>query len=146
AAQTRNRLDDVLGLGEALLAGFRNQPYEQRLVAHEWLGQLRQRRVHVLLQNVHGRAAGVRLPPPQHLVEHDAEAVEIRARIELLAERLLRAHVIRRAAQYAGAGAGRAAVERPSESEVDERDVIIFAQHHVRRLQVAVDESRVGHY
>jgi hypothetical protein len=70
------------------------------------------RRVDVLLQYIHGGAAGVRFLAGQHFVEDDAEAVEIGARVEHLTECLLGAHVVWRAAQHAGAGAGCAAIQR----------------------------------
>src|SRR6185437_14296747 len=95
---------------------------------------------HVLLQYLDCRAARERLLAGQHLVVHHAQTVEIGARVQLLTQRLLWAHVRRRAAQHAGAGAVRA-IERARQSEVDARDVIALAQHDVRRLEVAMQQT-----
>ena len=118
---------------------------EQRLVARQVARQLRQRRTHVLLQHLHGGGPDIGLLAGQHLVADDAEAVEVRADIERLAERLLGAHVVRRAEQHAGLGTDGVAIDRARQAEVDERHRVVLAQHHIRRLQIAVHQPRLVH-
>ena len=54
-------------------------------------------------------------------------------------------HVVRRAAQHAGARAAVAGQQAARQAEVDQHDAAIVAQHDVRRLQVAVDDARLVH-
>ncbi len=95
------RGDIVAGL-EAVLRLLGQQPGHQGLQHAEAVGQLRHR-----LGDVHDtdreRIVGVvRHAADQHLEQHDAEAVEVRTAVDLLAARLLRAHVVRRADDRAG--------------------------------------------
>ena len=84
--------------------------------------------------------------PGEHLVEDDAEAVEIGARVERLALRLLGTHVVRRAAQHAGARAAVAGQQAARQAEVDEHHAAVVAQHDVRRLQIAMDDAGLVHH
>src|ERR1044072_1465071 len=70
-----------------------------RLGERAWL-LLQHRRAHVL-----GRLALEGPKSREHLVEHDAEAPYVRARVHRLSARLLGAHVTRRAHDDAAAGA-----------------------------------------
>ena len=74
------------------------------------------------------------------------EAVEVGARVERLALRLLGTHVVRRAAQHAGARAAVAGQQAARETEVDEHHAAVVAQHDVRRLEVAMDDAGLVHH
>ena len=106
------------------------------------------------------RPAGRRRPLPtrsvrrtpaggQHLVEHAAERPDVRARVDVLARHLLRAHVARGADARAPTS-----VIGSTDSSASGCTAAVFAspkstsftwrargQHHVRRLEVAVDHA-----
>ena len=84
-----------------------------------------------------GRLAG------EHLVEHDPERVDVRLAGHLVAERLLRRHVVGGPEHTAG---GREALrlERARDAEVRDLRAPVGVDQHVLRLDVAVDqEARV---
>ena len=83
----------------------------------------------------------VRHAADQHLVEDDAEAVQIRASIQLLAARLLGAHVVRRAHHRAGARHARRRIIGAGDAEIGQRRGAVIAQQDVVGLDVAVDET-----
>ncbi len=86
-----------------------------------------------------------------HLVEHHADREDIRAVIDRLALELLGRHVGQRADDHADAGRGRRhrlgciavgfrAVEL-DKPEVENTHAAVVADHHVPRLEVAVDDA-----
>src|SRR5215213_747751 len=84
---------------------------------------------------VEGRRAG------EHLVEDDAEAVDVRARVYVRALGLLWRDVLGRAVVGPRVG-----LLRPGElddAEVCNFDAVIRSDEHVGRLQVAVNQSPV---
>jgi hypothetical protein len=89
------------------------------------------------------RLAVERQVPGQQLVEHDAGGEEVRARIDLLAQHLLRRHVVGRAQHAAGLGGLRGlALVDPADAEVGDLDRGRVADHHdVGGLDVAVDDA-----
>ena len=98
------------------------------------LGHLRE----VLHRDLDRRVAGERHLPGQHLVEHDPERVEIRARIDRRAARLLGREVLRGADDRAGLGHLRRA--RARDAEVRHLQPAVAADDDVVRLDVAVDD------
>ena len=86
---------------------------------------------------------GERRLADEHLVQHAAEAVDVAPGVDVLAaERLLRAHVVRRADGHAGLGQLLAAglAHRPRDAEVGDQRVAA-EQQDVLRLDVAVDDA-----
>ena len=97
-----------------------------------------------------GRGGAVeRRTTRNHLVEQDAEAPEVAARVDLEAAGLLRRHVARRAHHHPGVRAKVQPdpVRRPfrrgelGEPEVEDLHVAVRAHHDVVRLDVAMDEA-----
>ena len=81
----------------------------------------------------------------EQLVADDREAVDVAAHVDRrsVPRRLLRAHVGRCAEQHARQGAGRlgAVVEQPRDAEVEHACATVRVDHHIARLQVAVDHA-----
>ena len=75
-------------------------------------------------------------PPGEHLVEHQAERVDVAARRHFAAGELFRGHVGGRT------GAQRLA-RRAGEAEVGDPDLAVAVEHDVRRLQIAMDDAPV---
>ena len=85
--------------------------------------------------------------PGEHLVGHDAERVEIAPAVDLLAGRLLGAHVGRRPDGHALPGAARAALagHRARDAEVrEQRASGGLVEQHVLGLHVAVHHAGVA--
>ena len=91
----------------------------------------------------------------EHLVEHDAERVDVCARVERLTTRLLRRHVTGRARVRAcfcfvrlrrvgrGERRRRELFIEQRDTEVEDLDVAVVAQHYVFGLDVAVHDPRL---
>ncbi len=74
------------------------------------------------------------------LEEHDAEAVEVRTSVDLLAHDLFGGEVLCRTQQ--GSGAGQVGVlSRFGDPEIGHPDPAVLAQHDVGRLDVAMDDA-----
>ena len=112
--------------------------------------------VHDRAQHVRHRLAVEGAPAGEHLVEHAAEGPDVRAAVDGLAARLLRAHVAGGAEQHArlrhrergrvrGLGVlrpgERVGVERLGQAEVEHLDAAVAVDHDVRGLQVAVHDA-----
>ena len=95
-----------------------------------------------------------RLPAGGHLVEHEAQREEVRARVQLLAARLFRRHVVDRAdrrargGQHLGwrcaspAGVGRVPVlAELGDAEVEQLRLPALRQEDVRGLDVAMHDA-----
>ena len=82
-----------------------------------------------------------------HLEQHDADRVDVGARVDRpAADRLLGRHVVRRADDDVGLrGVAADVAAQAREAEVEDADVIagaqLLADHDVRRLDVAVDDA-----
>jgi hypothetical protein len=87
-----------------------------------------------------GQAAG------EHLVEDDAERVEVGRRGRLLPQRLLGRHVLRRA-EHGALGGERGLLHQAGEAEVEDLDEVLAAaaieEVDVVGLEVAVDDAEV---
>ena len=80
----------------------------------------------------------------EHLVEHDAERVDVGLAVDVVAERLLGRHVVGRA-EHAPVGGQAVLVERAGDAEVGDLGRALAVDQHVLRLDVAVhDVVRVG--
>ena len=87
-------------------------------------------------------------PAGQHLVEHAAERPDVRPRVDVPARHLLRAHVAGGADDEADLGDRLDGLlhvalhrRRLGEAEVDELHLTPGREHHVRRLEIAVDHA-----
>src|SRR6185369_17354661 len=93
-------------------------------------------------------------PGGQHLVEDDAEGELVGAAVELLPERLLRAHVMDRAHDeavtrdgVAGRERGHLAAHHLREPEVEDAEAPVTSADEITRLDVATQDAsavRVG--
>ena len=103
----------------------------------------------VLVHDGHVVAAVVGRLAGEHLIQDDAERVDVGALVDLLAEDLLGRHVFRRADHVAGLGELRVALLlRGGDAEVHDLDQARVVDQHVGGLQVAVDDAglvRHGH-
>ena len=84
--------------------------------------------------------ARVRHLAGERLVEHHADAVPVRRLADLAAAGLLRRHVLDRADRAVRDRLLRR-IERRHEAEVEDHDAPLARDHHVRGLDVAVDEA-----
>ncbi len=88
------------------------------------------------------RLADERRPSGEQLVEHTARGVEVAASVGLLAASLLGRDVLRRADDGGRLGERHAGVgKRPGDAEVHDLDLAGPCDHHVARLDVAVDDA-----
>ena len=86
------------------------------------------------------RAGHERRASGEHLVEDDAGAVDVRRGGRRDAAGLLRGHVPRRA-DHRPRGCARGCLGQPRDAEVPDLHPAVGRQHHVRRLDVAVQDS-----
>ena len=95
-----------------------------------------------LEQRAERRLGHERQAPGDHLEQHDAERVEVRARVDRLAERLLGREVFERAEnRLVGGGAGLVAVEVERQAEVGELHLVVRGQQEIPRLDVAMQDA-----
>ena len=117
---------------------------QARVEVRPGLPRVGQRVVDVLPDDRERVLVGVeRHPADEHLVRHDADRVEVRARAELLARALLGSHVLRRADGRPRDGQKRSAergVVRLGDAEVRELDPSLGGHEDVLRLDVAVGD------
>ena len=98
--------------------------------------------LHVLVHDRHVVAAAVGRVAGQHLVHDDAEAVDVGALVDLLAEDLLGRHVFRRADDVARLRELRvAALRGGGDAEVHDLEQPRVVDQDVRGLQVAMDDA-----
>ena len=96
---------------------------------------------HVLGGNRHRRVAGEGRLADRHLVEHDAERVDVAPGVDPLALGLLGREVGGRAHDGAGLGQALLGVDGPGDPEVGDLDLAVGGDQHVARLHVAVDHA-----
>ena len=77
--------------------------------------------------------------PGQHLVEHDAERVDVRLAVDVVAERLLGRHVVGRA-EHAAVGGQPVVAQRAGDPEVGHLGRALGVQQHVLGLDVAMHD------
>ncbi len=154
AGARRDRAQRSLRLaraGEALAAVDPHQPLDGagQIAAHARVAA--QGRHHLAGDDLRHGARGAarhRQRPGGHLVQGRAQRVQIGARIQLGAGRLLRRHERRRAEQRAGPrDDGRVVVRHAGDAEVAQHQSAALGHQHVARLDVAVDHAgpvRVG--
>jgi len=98
----------------------------------------------VPVEHRHEGRPGERQRAGDQLVEHHAEAVEVGPLVHLVAQRLLRRHVVGRAQKRAGASQPRLAHHQLGDAEVEQLHLVAAArqrdQEDVGRLQVAVND------
>ena len=89
-----------------------------------------------------GDGAGERQLAGEHLIEDHAHGVDVGAAVAALALHLLRSDVIGRAQHGGEVGVSEAPRGRVTgNAEIDELDVVVFVDHDVFRLEVAVDDA-----
>jgi hypothetical protein len=98
------------------------------------------RRIQVLADDRHRLVAHEGRATTDHLVEHRAETIQVGARRDLPAHRLLRRHVRHCPDHHAGLGQSRA-VHRHREAEVADHRPAILRQPDIPRFQVAMDDA-----
>ncbi len=98
-----------------------------------------------LLRDRPGPRAGERLLADEELVQDDAGRKHVAAPVDAAAGDLLGRHVRRRAHHGAGLGLFRigAVIGHARDAEVRELDSRLAVEHHVGRLDVAVDDARL---
>ena len=138
---------EVLGGVVADAGVLRQQLGHDRLeraghVGRQLVQRLR-RVVHLLVGDGDRVVTGERRPAADHLVDHDAERVQIAAGIGLRALGLLGREVRRRAHHRADLGEVLldGGVERPGDAEVGHLHLPVVGDEDVRRLDVAVDHA-----
>ena len=127
------------GLGTVIRVAGR-RPQHQGVEARAEPGPLIRGRRHILVdvavRDLDGDVVGVRLEAGEHLVEHDADRVEIGASVCAGAGDQLRCDVAHGAHERLRGG-GRA--HGTGEAEVRELDLTVRAEQHVVGLEIAVD-------
>ncbi len=103
---------------------------------------------HVLADVLHGDRhlvlAVERHVPDEHLVEHDAQRVDVRLAVDVVPERLLGRHVVG-GPEHAPVGGQALLVERAGDPEVGDLGRALAVDQDVLGLDVAVDDvARVG--
>ena len=78
--------------------------------------------------------------PDEHLVEHDAERVDVGLPVDVVAERLLGRDVVRRA-EHAAVGGQPLLLQRAGDAEVGDLGGALLVDEDVLRLDVAVDDA-----
>ncbi len=132
--QQRRRIRETLGrvLGQQL-----TQHILITAVVHR---QLRQRLGQVSQRGGECIGAGVGQLADKDFIEHHAQRVQVGAAIDLLAARLLRAHVARRAHGKSGLGELGTVVQRLGDTEVRQHRGAVGAEQNIRRFDVAVHQ------
>ena len=96
----------------------------------------------MLIGDSHGRLAAERLPSGEQLVQHDPGGVQIGARVDGLALRLLGREVGGGPDDLRRLGDRRRGVGHGSgDAEVHDLDLALFGDHDVTRLDVAVHDA-----
>ena len=113
-----------------------------------WLGP-RRRRLQVLALDVGHRLGAERVLPGDQVIEHDAQRVDVGARVDAVAANLLGRHRVRRAEPGADDGQpalARVGVQQLGDAEVQQLDHALAADlgdEDVARLEVAVDDAEI---
>ena len=94
--------------------------------------------MHVLIRERDRLVALERRVPREHVIQHAPERVDVGARVDLAAGRLLRRDVRRRAERLAGHRERHVAALQARDPEVADHRVVVGRQEDVRRLDVAV--------
>ena len=92
------------------------------------------------MQDADCRLRGERVPPRSHFIQDDAQGENVGGRLDRVAASLLRRHVPRGPDQRPR-DRGFLRGEQPRQAEVQHLDVPVMTDHHVLRLDVAVDDS-----
>ena len=137
-------LEHGLRVGGALVRCALGRPqYELvELLGHGGILEARPRHLlgRVLIRDLHRLFALVRLLAREHLVQHDAQRVDVGARVGGALRDELGREVGDGAEQLLARGRVRA--RRARESEVADLDAPVLGQQHVLGLHIAVDEAR----
>ena len=126
-----------------VLGRLGEKPHDERFESARHLGVVPGgrdgRRVDVLRDHGDAVVAEERRTARHHLVEHGAEGVEVAARVERPAERLLGRHVGGGPDHHARLREARP-VERERQAEIAELRVTVARQPHVARLEIAMHD------
>ena len=141
-ARGQQRLDELVGVREpprrVLLQRAQHDRVERRRDRRVELARRHRRLGDLLERDGDGRLGVERHAAGQHLVEDDPDRVQVRAGVDGLALRLLGRQVLRGAHHRARLGHVRRAGAR--DAEVGDLDAALLVDHHVVRLDVAVDD------
>ena len=140
----RSPVRTMVGVLRSVVGRLREQGGDQgrqaRRQAGAGIADRRRLVAHVPRGDIGEAGAAERRPAGQHLVQDDAEGVEVRARVDLAPQRLLGRHVLAGAEHAAGLGQARL-LERAGDAEVGHADAPVVADQDVAGLQVAVDAA-----
>ena len=103
------------------------------------LGRYWQRFADMFQDHCHGGIGFERHPPGNHFVQHDPQAIQVRALVDFDALRLLGADVIWGADDCIRLGEVRAAFKQFRDAEISQENIALCVNQHVRGLQVPVD-------
>ena len=136
-------LEHLLRVVGAFVRGLLRRPQHEfvELLRHAGIAHAgaRHRLGRVLEGDLHGLLALVGLFAHEHLVQHDAERIDVAARIRGAASHELGREIGDRAEELlSGGGVGR---RGPRETEVADLDAPVFGEQHVLGLHVAVHDS-----
>jgi hypothetical protein len=138
------RLPHLRGAARALrgvlLQQAQDQGFEAGRAVRPVPGRRDRRRVQVLADDRHRLVAHERRPAADHLVQHGAEAVEVRLGRDLAAHRLLRRHVVHGADHHPRLRQPRT-VHGDREAEVADHRPAVLGEPDVAGLEVAVDDA-----
>ena len=96
----------------------------------------------VFVDDRHWIVVSERLHTRKHLEHDDTQAVKIGARVDRLAVTLLRAHVVRRPKDESTVGQFEIHRRVLGQSEINQCDAAVVAQHDVAGLQITVQHPR----
>ena len=136
-------VEHLARVSRALVRVLLRRPEHQLvdLLRHAWIAHARARHGirGVLVGDLHGLLAAERLHTREHLVEHDAERVDVAAGVGHAARDQLGREVRDRSQQLrARCGVGACGAGEP---EVADLDAPVLREQHVLRLDVAVDQA-----
>ena len=130
-APARRGVKQIRDHGRQLRRGLRSCPQPER-----------RRTPVLLLEQRRHRGPFMRRAAGDQLVEHDAEGIEIRPRAHgVVAEELLRRHVVRRTGEAHGLGRCRQRIDDVRDPEVGDLRHAIVAEENVAGLQIAVHDA-----
>ncbi|MNH23507.1 hypothetical protein D3C79_834050 [compost metagenome] len=139
--QPIERRQQGLGIGKALGRVLGQQATKNFLIAAVLDRQLRQRLGQMRQCRRQCVVAAVWQLANQHLVKHHTQGIEIGAAVDVLATRLLRAHVARGANSETGLGELGPVIQRLGDAEVRQHRSAIGAKENVGRFHITVHQA-----
>ena len=139
AQHLRRRL---VPLADVLLHGPHDDGFQSLGDGRVYLARTLRLQLDLLERDRHRRVRVERKLSGQHLVHHDANGIDVRPAVGDLSPRLLRAYIVHRTDGAVGEG-GVVVARKPRDAEIGDLYRAVAQQHHILRLDVAVDYSLV---